>query len=95
MAALGALGLVLTEVVKGRNARNAAPAAPPTEGVSKDLVELYERTAVHNVRLDDADERHDVLDRTVDTHGHRIEDIHTRLRRAEKHLGFYSPEGDH
>lgn len=60
-AAIVALGGVLVAIVNSRS-KPAVP-APPT---SADEHVLYERTAVLNVRADDADARFEVLDRRVD-----------------------------
>ena len=92
VAALGTLGLVLVEVIKGRNSRTTASPPSPTSvptGTGKD-VELYERTAVLNVRVDDADDRHDLLERSV---VHHIDNHHRRIVRIERHLGI-APEGE-
>lgn len=91
VAALGTLGLVLTEILKGRNSRTTASPPAPTTGSSKD-VELYERTAVLSNRADDSDRRHNLLERTVHQHH---EEEGERLERLERHLGIYEEGGHH
>ena len=60
-AAIVALGGVLVAIVNSRS--NKTGASPPAPVTSADEHVLYERTAVHNKRLDDNDDRFDVLDK--------------------------------
>ncbi len=61
-AAIVALGGVLVAIVnRGGSKTTPSPPAPSGAGSSDHV--LYERTAVHNRRLDDADERFDLMDR--------------------------------
>lgn len=100
VAALGTLGLVLVEIVKGRNSRTT-PSPPPVSAPPNGRdVELYERTAVHNRRLDDADERHHLLDLTVhkqhdvlDDHGDRLEQHDERIARLERQMRIRDETG--
>lgn len=69
-AAIVALGGVLVAVVNSRaNRTGASPPSPTDEHV------LYERTAVHNKRLDDADERFEVMDRALGKNREDLDDI--------------------
>lgn len=60
-AAIVALGGVMVAVVNSRGGKTTP--SPPAPATSADEHVLYERTAVHNKRLDDNDDRFDVLDR--------------------------------
>lgn len=101
VAALGMLGLVLVEIIKGRNSRTTTTPNPtsPVLPASKDI-ELYERTAVHNQRLDDGDERHHLLDKVVhmqhdvlDDHGDRLVQHDDRISRLERQMRIHDGTG--
>lgn len=83
VSAIGALGLVLAEWVKGRNARTTPSPPQPTPAPAMG-VEIYERTAVLNRRADDNDARDDVQDRRHD----RSED---RLDALERWVDHHEP----
>lgn len=83
VAAITTLGLVLTEVLRGRAGRNTA-AAPP--GPAQPAVELYERTAVLNQRADDNDDRDDVQDHELRDQRNALDSHHSRLTAIERHL---------
>ena len=87
VAAIGALGLVVAEWLRGRNARTTSSPPPPTPQPAaggKD-VELYERTAVLSRRADDNDERDDLQDL-------RHERSEDRLERLEQWAGHRDPD---
>ncbi len=97
-AAIVALGGVLVAIVN-RGGGKTTPSPPaPTQGRSDH--ELYERTAVHNRRLDDADERHHQLDVIVDKqhdvlddHGDRLEQHDHRIARLERQMRIHDETG--
>lgn len=84
VAALGTLGLVLSEVVKGRHARTTASPPPPSLTSQSMDVELYERTAVLSQRADDNDERDALQDRELRDQRDALDDHHHRLLRLER-----------
>lgn len=93
VAALGALGLVLVEVVKGRNARTtASPPPPATAAPATPPVELYERTAVLSQRADDNDERDDVQDHELRDQRTVLDDHHSRLSHVERWITASDPD---
>lgn len=89
VAALGTLGLVLAEVIKGRNSRTTASPPAPTSSPGKDI-ELYERTATLSNRADDRDRRHDLFERQMHN---ELEELGERIERVERHLGIYKEGG--
>lgn len=96
IAAIGALGLLLVELARGRNARRAGsqvPVAEPASAAAKD-VELYERTAVLSSRADDSDHRDDMQDRRHEASEDRHEASEHRLSRIERRLGIHDEDGE-
>lgn len=79
-AAIVALGGVLVAIVNSRN--NKTTASPPPPATSADEHTLYERTAVHNQRLDDSDARFDVMDRSRSKDRSDIDDMLRYLDRT-------------
>lgn len=85
VAALGALSLVLVEVVKGRNSRNASPSSPPQQTVVTDE-KVVERVAVlwnwrQEIRAAD-----DIHDRTLFETADDVKDVVIFLNR--QHPGW-------
>ena len=93
VAAIGAMGLVLTEVVKGRAGRTTpAPPGPAPQPQAPVNVELYERTAVLSRRADDSDTRDDVQDRRHEVSEDRHDHADARLESLEQWRNRIDPD---
>lgn len=80
-AAIVALGGVLVAIVNSRS--NKTTSSPPAPTPPSGDAVLYERTAVHNRRLDDNDRRFDVMDRARAHDREDLDDVLGFLDRNE------------